>query len=702
MKTSTRWIYQCFVSALGLGLLAVQFSNAKELSNLTADKAHEAIPWSQIGAKAGADYKGDGLAVTASSEGARLRCVFQKLEGEATSEGLWLSSSVTNMESDRFRVVAAAVGRAAILKMSNPITPTLSPSDGERLADRPGEGTLPSSGNVSIDGQTVRFTRPGLVEEYSVSMDGVRQDFLVLEKPAINNQLSTINSPELRLELSVSGARVEQTAAGAQLILDNSGRKIAYSRLRVTDANGKELAARMEVEAKSEIRNRKSEMALAVLVNDEDAVYPVRIDPTFSDANWISIGGVSGPSFNVIAAVVDGSGNLYIGGDFRSVGSVSANYIARWDGSSWSALGAGMSSAVWTLAVTGSELYAGGQFTSAGGNAANYIAKWNGSSWSGLGLGVSSSVVALAVVAGDVIAGGSFATAGGNAAYRIAKWNGSSWSALGLGLSGTVSALAVSGSDVYAGGDFTRATNSGNLVVQVNRVAKWDGSSWSALGSGFNNTVQALAVSGNEVFAGGWFTTATNSGNLAVTVNQIAKWDGSSWSALGAGMSSTVHALALAGSDVIAGGVFTRATNSGNLAVTVNRIAKWDGSSWSALGSGMNFPVYALTVSGSNLYAGGQFTTAGGKTSRYIAQAVLGISPGYNQMTSQLLPGGSLGISYIGYPSTNYALYRTFNLSPPVAWIPQETNTMTISGVTTFTNAPVISTNNFWRIRSVP
>ena len=71
-------------------------------------------------------------------------------------------------------------------------------------------------------------------------------------------------------------------------------------------------------------------------------------------------------------------------------------------------------------------------------------------------------------------------------------------------------------------------------------------------------------------------------------------------------------------------------------------------------------------------------------------------------MTSQLLPGGSLGISYIGYPSTNYALYRTFNLSPPVAWIPQETNTMTISGVTTFTNAPVISTNNFWRIRSVP
>ena len=40
--------------------------------------------WSQIGARAGADYQGDGLAIIATGEGARLRCAFQKLEGEAT------------------------------------------------------------------------------------------------------------------------------------------------------------------------------------------------------------------------------------------------------------------------------------------------------------------------------------------------------------------------------------------------------------------------------------------------------------------------------------------------------------------------------------------------------------------------------------------------------------------------------------------
>ena len=72
------------------------------------------LAWSQIGAKAGADYQGDGLAVSPTAEGARLRCVFQRLEGEATREGLWLTSTVippSGTVNDRLRIVAAAVGR---------------------------------------------------------------------------------------------------------------------------------------------------------------------------------------------------------------------------------------------------------------------------------------------------------------------------------------------------------------------------------------------------------------------------------------------------------------------------------------------------------------------------------------------------------------------------------------------------------------
>src|SRR5258707_1236971 len=99
---------------------------------------------------------------------------------------------------------------------------------------------------------------------------------------------------------------------------------------------------------------------------------------TFSDANWISMGGLPGANDGVLAAAVDGSGNLYIGGVFTAAGGVTANHIAKWDGSSWGALGSGINGDVFALAVSGSDLYAGGYFTTAGGIAANYIAKWDG------------------------------------------------------------------------------------------------------------------------------------------------------------------------------------------------------------------------------------------------------------------------------------------------------------------------------------
>ncbi len=100
---------------------------------------------------------------------------------------------------------------------------------------------------------------------------------------------------------------------------------------------------------------------------------------------------------------------------------------------------------------------------------------------------------------------------------------------------GNVSALALIGSDLYAGGLFTTAGG-----VTVNRIAKWDGTAWSALGSGMNANVNALAVSGTDLYAG-----AFSPRRAAVTVNRIAKWDGTEWLPLGSGTSSTVNALAV-------------------------------------------------------------------------------------------------------------------------------------------------------------
>ncbi|MFH0982498.1 MAG: hypothetical protein V2A79_13310, partial [Planctomycetota bacterium] len=324
-------------------------------------------------------------------------------------------------------------------------------------------------------------------------------------------------------------------------------------------------------------------------------------------------------------------------------GGVPANRLARWNCTQWSARGCGLLVAVLALTVfddgTGAALYAGGDITTAGGVPANRIAKWNGTQWSALGSGMAGSdersVSALTVfddgTGPALYAGGRFTTAGGVPANYIAKWNGTQWSALGSGMAGGtylgVSALTVfddgTGPALYAGGDFTTAGG-----VPASRIAKWNGTQWSALGSGMSGAysyVSALTIfddgTGPALYAGGNFTTAGG-----VPANYIAKWNGTQWSALGSGMGGTepnVIALTVfddgTGPALYAGGWFTTAGG-----VPANYIAKWNGTQWSALGSGMDNAVFALTVfddgTGPALYAGGGFTTAGGIVSGYIAR----------------------------------------------------------------------------------
>src|SRR5438034_10359291 len=93
----------------------------------------------------------------------------------------------------------------------------------------------------------------------------------------------------------------------------------------------------------------------------------------------------------------------------------------------------------------------------------------------------------------------------------------------------------------------------------------------------------------------------------------VGKWDGNSWTGVGSWVTISpssggyVVVLAASGTNVYAGGVFTKAGG-----IPANNIAKWDGTSWSALGSGMNGEVEALAVSGNDLYAGGKFFKADG------------------------------------------------------------------------------------------
>lgn len=230
--------------------------------------------------------------------------------------------------------------------------------------------------------------------------------------------------------------------------------------------------------------------------------------------------------------------------------------------------------------------------------------------------GAAERVKALAVFddrteAGPALyVGGLFLQIGGIAANRIAKWDGRTWSTLDVGMSGPVYTLTVfddgTGPALYAGGNFTNAGR-----VSANNIAKWNGSIWSPLGTGpangTNNTVLALTgarIGGvSALYVGGSFSIA--GGTL---VNAVAQWDGRTWSALRGGTNGNVSALASFNDELYIGGMFTGVDGS-----SAANIARWNGSAWSALRSGVNSYVYALAVFNAALYAGGFFTSADGR-----------------------------------------------------------------------------------------
>jgi hypothetical protein len=106
---------------------------------------------------------------------------------------------------------------------------------------------------------------------------------------------------------------------------------------------------------------------------------------------------------------------------------------------------------------------------------------------------------------------------------------------------------------------------------------------------------------------------------------RIARWDGSYWSRLATGVNSAVHALAVydsgSGPELYVGGEFTQA--DGNPA---DRIARWNGSSWSPVGSGVSGggapQVEAMTIfddgSGPELIVAGSFSFSGPTLMRNI------------------------------------------------------------------------------------
>jgi len=174
---------------------------------------------------------------------------------------------------------------------------------------------------------------------------------------------------------------------------------------------------------------------------------------------------------------------LIVGGQFTMAGNVPVNNIARWNGSTWEALGSGVNGTVYAIEAvarfggdTTPDIYVGGVFTDQGSR----IARYNRSSgWSAMGSGVNASgaggmqpgyasVRAIKSIGGEIWVGGRFSHAGGLNSWNIAKWlpatfvwqgvgtgmtfcDGTSWTQPGVGKAATMVTSIAPGTPLLVG-----------------------------------------------------------------------------------------------------------------------------------------------------------------------------------------------------------------------------------------------------------
>jgi trimeric autotransporter adhesin len=348
--------------------------------------------------------------------------------------------------------------------------------------------------------------------------------------------------------------------------------------------------------------------------------------------SWIPMGRVASGG-SVINLLVEPDG-LRAVGDFSTIDGIPAESAARWNGNSWSAWGSGFTGT--NVSVTGlvrhqGQIYASGLFQTAGGMAAQNMAVWNGIDWQPFS-GANNEVRRLLSDGPTLYAAGDFTTIGGVPAVRAARWNGSSWTPLGTGPSSDIYDAVLNGSELLVGGSFVMAGS-----VPAVTVARWDGAQWLALNSGRQQgmnlplgVVRAFDVFNGDLYAGGDFI-----GAGPELRSRIARWNGTNWSSVGSGViGPSGHRLrAITHSDgfLYVGGTFT---NIGG--VVASNVARGNGMMWQALGSGVNSNVNALAWDGI-LFVGGAFTSPANRIASWNGSFWLPLGSGVNSNVNALL-----------------------------------------------------------------
>ena len=352
---------------------------------------------------------------------------------------------------------------------------------------------------------------------------------------------------------------------------------------------------------------------------------------------------------------------MYIGGAF----TVPQTHVAVWDGTTLSAMGAGLSATITSLVIApDGTVYAGGLATMTIGGVNGTVAKFSGGAWSIVG--ATNTMLGLVQQLTFARDGTLFAVGtspGGKA--TLDSWNGTVWTnILTSAANGTAFAVAegINGL-IYVGGNFLNLNADANQdgIAAYNRTA----ATWAALGTGLNGNIEdegiAIGLDG-RVYIAGNFTTA--GGNTALGA---AVWNGVSWNGVGGGFTGGVGSVVRTLSDgsILYGGTFTTI----NSVTFPDPLARWIGGAFVSLDA--NLPtdisnsVLSLATAIDGRLAVGFFGGAA-PTITTAAQTTItnpGTARSYPTIIINGPSSGTARIWSITNPTTNRAIYLNLTLS---------------------------------------
>lgn len=195
---------------------------------------------------------------------------------------------------------------------------------GAALGRGNGVTAVPAGPPPMASEDTVRYARGGLVEWFRNVSEGLEHGFTLMQPPA--------GDGEVRVDVALEGLRATDRPEGL-VLSDASGHEVlGYSGLKVWDAKGQNLPARM----------RATEAGLTILVADAGATYPVTIDPLFTSFEAsLNVSALEcGRSDDALGHAVGVFGDLAAvgapGDDTLAGNDTGAAYIFERSGTEWS------------------------------------------------------------------------------------------------------------------------------------------------------------------------------------------------------------------------------------------------------------------------------------------------------------------------------------------------------------------------------